>query len=285
MTDERARAPVAHAFTIRPLTTPAELHGCVQLQRDVWGPDFSDVVPPPILTVATRLGGILAGAFDAGGDLLGFVFGLTGVVDGRVLHWSDMLAVRAHARDRGIGDALKRHQRDTLLARGVALVQWTFDPLESRNAHVNFARLGVIAREYARDFYAGSDSPLHGEIGTDRLVVDWAIATDRVARRLAGKASPPRLDDVMSLPRINAHDLVAGQPRSAEPDLALDAPRLLLAIPAAIQALKRADAARARDRRAVTRAAFEAYVRRGYEVVEYVRGGDVGFYLLERPPA
>ena len=278
----RTRDADARAFTIRPLASPADLHACVTLQRQVWGPDFSDVVPPPILTLTSRLGGILSGAFDGRGELLGFVFGLTGVVGGRVVHWSDMLAVRADVRDRGIGDALKRHQRDALLARDVALVQWTFEPLESRNAHVNFARLGVTAREYARDFYASSDSPLHGEIGTDRIVVDWAIATERVARRLAGEAGPLPAD-VKAVPRINEHDVVAGRPRSGDPNLDLDAPRLLLAIPAAIQALKRADAALARDWRAVTRAAFETYFGRGYEAVEYVRGPDVGFYLLERP--
>jgi predicted GNAT superfamily acetyltransferase len=284
VTADRHAATAPPALTIRPLTTAAELRRCVEIQREVWGADFSEVVPPAILTIAPRLGGILSGAFDEEGALLGFVFGLTGVRGGVVLHWSDMLAVRPGNRDRGVGDALKRHQRERLLHDGVAHVQWTFDPLESRNAHINFARLGVVAREYVRDFYCLSDSPLHGEIGTDRIIVEWAIASDRVARRLSGAALPPRHGGVAAVPVINLHETGASGPRSGSPRLTLDEPRLLLAVPSDIQALKDADPALARDWRAVTRAAFEAYLRSGYVAVEFVRGDAVGYYLLERAP-
>lgn len=281
MTEAQAHTSREPDFHIRLLGTPAELRRCVDIQREVWGPDYSEVVPPPILTVVTRLGGVLAGAFDAAGEMLGFVFGVTGVIDGDVVHWSDMLAVRPPFRDRGIGEALKRYQRDVLLRRGIERAQWTFEPLESRNAHVNFARLGVTAREYVRDFYGDSDSPLHGDIGTDRLVVEWPIASDRVADRLAGRARPLDTSALEALPRINTHTTTP-LPRSSEPDLSLDAPRLLLAIPADIQALRKRDAGLARAWRALTRAAFERYFGRNYVAREYVRGGEVGWYVLER---
>ncbi|MGH7445205.1 MAG: GNAT family N-acetyltransferase, partial [Longimicrobiales bacterium] len=148
-------------MTIRPLVTAADLRACVALQEATWGQGFAERVPYAVLWFSRRIGGVLLGAFD-GDTLLGFVFGMTGWRESRPLHWSDMLAVRADARDRGIGMQLKRAQRALLIERGVQEANWTFDPLESRNAHLNFARLGVIAREYIRDVYGDSDSPLHG---------------------------------------------------------------------------------------------------------------------------
>src|SRR5437588_394451 len=127
----------------QPAAPPAGLHmrhpsthedfvACVALQEDTWGAAFSERVPAAILKVSQRLGGITAGAFDAQDRLLGFVFGMTGVENGRLVHWSDMLAVRPELRDHGIGRRLKEFQRDTLLERGVGLVYWTFDPLAGR---------------------------------------------------------------------------------------------------------------------------------------------------------
>src|SRR5690606_17140421 len=141
------------AFEIRPVRTIEEAQRCVALQKEVWGPSFTEIVPPAILWAAQKLGGVTAAAYDAEGTLAGFVFGITGFEDGRLVHWSDMLAVRPDLRDRGLGARLKRYQRDALLPLGVQTVYWTFDPLESKNAYLNFGRLGIIAREYHRDFY------------------------------------------------------------------------------------------------------------------------------------
>lgn len=147
----------ADALSIRPLETPDELRACLALQDATWGPAFSERVPYAVLWFTRRIGGVLIGAFDAHG-LAGFVFGVTGWRDGRPVHWSDMLAVRKDVRDRGVGLQLKRAQRDALLAAGVRLAQWTFEPLESRNAYLNLVRLGGITRTYERDVYGESDS-------------------------------------------------------------------------------------------------------------------------------
>jgi predicted GNAT superfamily acetyltransferase len=281
-----ARAGLAEAatppITIRPLSTLEERNRCVALQAEVWGPEASELVPERMLALAQRLGGILSGAFDEHDELIGFVFGLTGVTGGKVLHWSDMLAVRAGTRNRGIGDALKRHQRDLLLRQGVPLVQWTFEPLESRNAHINLAHLGVVVREYVRDFYPGSASPLHGEIGTDRIIAEWPIASDRVARRLHGASAPPTLADVADTPVVNAVRFDGDLPRPHAPDLERTEPHIRIAVPSRIQDLKQADPALARDWRAATRAAFERYLVRGYIATEFVRGDGVGYYVLRR---
>ena len=236
--------------TIRPFANRAEMEQCVELQRATWGVDFHETVPPAIQWVAQQTGGVASGAFTADGTLVGFVFGVSGVRNGRLVHWSDMLAVHPSARGSGLGIALKLHQRELLRAQGIDVVYWTFDPLEARNAYINFRRLGVVAREYLRDVYGDTGSELHAGIGTDRLLAEWHIASSRVASRLAGEFS--------AVPH--------------------DAARI--PVPLDIQALKRADLAAAREQRALTRAAFEDYLVRGWVVSDVERRDDALHYLL-----
>ncbi len=198
------------------------------------------------------------------------------------MHWSDMLAVSPDARDRGLGERLKRWQREAVLARGFRVMRWTFDPLESRNAWLNLSRLGAICREYVRDMYADMDSPLHAGIGTDRLIVRWELDTPRVRRRLAAEDAPPSPDDVAAVPVVNPVVRERPEPECAASDLDLDAPRLLLAIPADVQRLKGAAPELARAWRAETRAAFLEYFERGYTASGLVRFGGWSAYLLER---
>jgi predicted GNAT superfamily acetyltransferase len=170
---------------IRPLTTLAELRACVALQHATWGEAFSDVVPESILKVSQRVGGVAAGAFAPDGMLLGFVFGLTGVERGRIVHWSDMLAVRPEARNLGLGRRLKDYQRKFVRELGGEVIYWTYDPLIARNAHLNFNRLGVRVAEYVEDMYGITESVLHGGIPTDRLVVAWPTRDEDISTRLA----------------------------------------------------------------------------------------------------
>lgn len=245
-------------LTIRPLTGHDELKACVALQRETWGAGFDQEVPTAILWAAGRTGGIASGAFDAGGTLQGFVFGISGVEDGRLIHWSDMLAVRPPWRGRGLGLALKRHQRRRLLERGIRRAYWTFDPLEARNAHLNFRRLGVTSREYLRDVYGSTGSPLHSDIGTDRLIVAWDLDSERVARRLEGAAP--------AVPRAGT----AADTR--------------IAVPEDIQRIKKDDPEEARRWRSVTRKAFEHYLARGYVVTDAVRAPGRLYYQLSASP-
>ncbi|HEX6132924.1 MAG TPA: GNAT family N-acetyltransferase [Longimicrobiales bacterium] len=259
-------------FVIRPLDDYAELKRAVDLQRLIWGADFDEVVPPAVLWFARRIGGIVAGAFD-GTQMIGLLFGVTGWDGQRPIHWSDMLGVHPAARGRGVGLALKTWQRDRLLEHGVTTVKWTFDPLESRNAWLNFRRLGVTSREYLRDAYGASTSPLHRGIGTDRLVVDWQLSSDRVRSRMEGMV-PPVTAHTGGVPVIN--------PEGEPPRLELDAERVWLRIPADIQSLKARDEVAARRWRYGTRAAFEAYFGRGYEASDVARDPDGSRYLLVR---
>ena len=145
------------APSLRLLDSESDYAACVRLQRLTWGVGFGEVVPASVLKITNRVGGIVAGAFAAG-ELLGFVYGITGLLRGRLVHWSHMLAVRPEARDQGIGLQLKHFQRDVLRGRGVGQVLWSFDPLVARNAHLNLVRLGVRVEEYVTDMYPASNS-------------------------------------------------------------------------------------------------------------------------------
>jgi chorismate synthase len=273
----------SQAHTFRPLASPAEYEACTELQEAVWGQGFSERVSAAILMIANRLGGLSAGAFDDSGMLLGFVFGLTGVMDGELVHWSDMLAVRPDVRDQGLGTRLKRYQREVLLDRGIRRMHWTFDPLQGRNAHVNFAKLGIVSREYVEDMYGQTDSPLHRGVGTDRLVATWEMDSTRVETRLAGKDEPPRAEEVGDLPRVLEVREGDRFPKPGEALLDLNDHRILLNVPKEIDFLMNQDLALAVRWREATRVPFLHYSRRGYEVREFVREETLSAYVLERP--
>jgi predicted GNAT superfamily acetyltransferase len=156
---------------IRPAQSLADFHACVELQEEVWGPEWTDTVPSSLLQAATYVGGIVLGAFMANGELAGFLFGLTGVENGEITHWSHMLGVRATARDMGVGRMLKEAQRAELARRNIRKMSWSFDPLVAKNAHLNVNRLGARVVQYVPDMYGTTSSPLHYGIATDRLVV------------------------------------------------------------------------------------------------------------------
>jgi predicted GNAT superfamily acetyltransferase len=179
-----------------------ELEACVQLQIETWGYDLSDVIPRKAFLVAQKIGGQVIGAFDTessdqpeGGleTLVGFALSWPGVKTGsgepRAYLHSHMLAVREGYRNRGLGTELKLEQRREALERGIRLMEWTFDPLEIKNAFLNICKLGVIACRYEVNFYGVSSSRLQGGLPTDRLVAEWHLDSPRVQTILEGR--PP----------------------------------------------------------------------------------------------
>src|SRR3954451_17608431 len=188
---------------IRPLRTLDELRACVSLQRETWGNEFTDVVPTSILKVSQRVGGVAAGAFDAEDRLLGFVYGLTGVENGRIVHWSDMLAVRPEARNLGLGRQLKEFQRRAVRELGGVVIYWTFDPLVARNAHLNFNVFGVRAEEYVEEMYGETESLLHKGIGTDRFIVAWPIPDPERQQRLRETHAAGADRELLQAPILN----------------------------------------------------------------------------------
>ena len=173
-----------------------EFEACVQLQIETWGYDEADVIPRKTFLVAQTIGGQVMGAFDTeiAGDnaesLVGFVFSLPGVKSAlglpqAYLH-SHMLAVKEAYRNRGLGKQLKLEQRNEALSRGIRHMEWTFDPLEIKNAFLNISRLGVIVRSYRENFYGVSSSRLQAGLPTDRLMAEWRLDSQRVRSILAG---------------------------------------------------------------------------------------------------
>ena len=173
---------------IRPLTTLEDCRKVAELEKIVWGyTDAEDVVPPPVLIVSIKRGGVLLGAFDDAGEMKGFVYSIPALKDGRPTQWSHMLGVTPDARDSGLGVRLKLEQRHATLAMGIDLIEWTYDPLQALNAHLNFARLGVVVEEYEENIYGESSSPLHRGTPTDRFVAEWRLREPHVERRISSQ--------------------------------------------------------------------------------------------------
>jgi predicted GNAT superfamily acetyltransferase len=268
------------SIEIRPLATPKERDACVELQRSTWGDDFSDVIPASILKVSQRIGGVALGAFDRDGALVGFVFGLTGVERGRIVHWSDMLAVAPRARNLGLGRRLKEEQRQAVRQLGADVIYWTFDPLVARNAHLNFNRLGVRLAEYVEDMYGITDSVLHGGIATDRMIVAWPTHDAEIAQLLAeaervGTSADCRVGPLADGEWIDGASGAAILPYCIRVEIPLNGEALLLHAP---------------SEAAVWRSAVRRHVQwglaAGYTITAFFQDekADRGYYLMTRTP-
>ena len=273
---------------IRRLTTLDDCRKVAALERVVWGySDSEDVVPPPVLIVSIKRGGILLGAFDGSDELKGFVFSMPGVKDGRLIQWSHMLGVAPEAREAGVGLRLKLAQRDEALSAGVEVIEWTFDPLQAQNAHLNFARLGVIVEEYEQNIYGDSSSPLHQGTPTDRFVAEWRLTSPHVERRLAAQTTSFLRDSaVMAAVLVNPSVEFEGKLAPGTPVLDSLAERLLVEIPTGFGDLLTRNPELALEWRMTTRTIFTTYFARGYRVVDFFlsREAGRGQYLLAPRP-
>ena len=201
-------------ITIRRLTTPEEMHCCVGLEQAVWKFSEPDVVPHQMFVVAHRTGGQVVAAFD-GDRAIGFVLAVPAFREGRAYIHSHMAAVLPDYQNCGIGRRLKLAQREDALARGIDLIEWTFDPFQLKNARFNITRLGVTVREYVPNFYGQTSSPLHFGIPTDRLFAQWWIREPRVQRILAGEEPRPSATECVSV-RANIGEICETDPQSAK---------------------------------------------------------------------
>jgi predicted GNAT superfamily acetyltransferase len=286
MAQPQSKAPIV----IRDLRGFDDLKQVESVEREVW--ELSDLDTTPLtLAVATQeAGNLWLGAFD-GGTLVGFAFGFLGVEDGRPNLHSHMLAVRAPYRNSDLGFKLKLAQRERVLAMRIngsriTEVTWTFDPLQSKNAHLNFAKLGVISQSYKIDFYGPETSSTLHRNSTDRLWVKWPLTSRRVLTRLQGKDHRGEMLDALRtlqpLIQFNAH----GKPTRTDLSAALLRQRIAIEIPSDIGSVEYKDPALAREWRLETRWAFTEALQSGFFVAEFcrtVRGQQgPGVYLLEK---
>jgi len=184
-----ATVPETDQITIRKCAGMKELEACVALQKEVWNFNDVDLVPLRMFIVSQKIGGQTIGAFH-GGEMVGFAFSIPGSRAGHAYLHSHMLAVRNAFRNHGLGRRLKLAQREDAIQQGIELLEWTFDPLEIKNAHLNLSRLGAIARRYSVNHYGHSSSPLQGGLPTDRLVAEWWLKSRRVVDLLDKKRPP-----------------------------------------------------------------------------------------------
>jgi predicted GNAT superfamily acetyltransferase len=178
-----------NSVVIRKCEALEEMQACFALQKEVWNFSDAELVPVRIFVLATKIGGHVIGAFD-GRELIGFAVALPGMRGGHSYLHSHMLAVRQQYRNAGLGRRMKLFQREDALARGIELMEWTFDPLEIKNAYLNIEKLGAIARRYNVNQYGITSSPLQGGLPSDRLVAEWWMKSERVTALLNGKGLP-----------------------------------------------------------------------------------------------
>jgi predicted GNAT superfamily acetyltransferase len=240
-----ASAPI----TVRHCETLAEYEECVRLQLITWGEEL--VVPSGLFVVARETGGQTLGAF-AGKQLVGFTLGLAGIHGRTQIIHSHMTAVLPEFRDRGIGRMLKQAQRNDALARGIHLVEWTFDPLELKNAHFNINRLGAVVKRYIPNCYGITESPLHAGLPTDRLVAEWYLDSPRVEAILRGDTPRPAAESAR------------------------------ISIPSDVSERKQKDAAAGERVQSEMRRLFLARLGEGYIVIGLEIGPKEASYILEK---
>ena len=285
-----AEARPKPSIVIRELRTFDDLQQVEAVEREVWGSSDLDTLPLALAIATKEAGSIWVGAFE-GRQLVGFAFGFLGIENGDPMLHSHMLAVRPAYRDLDLGYKLKLAQRERTLAlhiRGLPVEEmtWTFDPLQSKNAHLNFGKLGVVSSWYKVDFYGPQTSSLLHQNGTDRLWVQWPLTSRRVKERLQGKDNRGELLDALAtlapLVRFNGD----GKPASGDLAAALARQRIAIEIPSDILSIERKDSGLAREWRLATRWAFTQALDAGFFVAEFcrtVRGQQgPGVYLLEK---
>ncbi|HJS22934.1 MAG TPA: GNAT family N-acetyltransferase [Pyrinomonadaceae bacterium] len=261
-------------ITIREINDLAEMRAVEELQKEIWGIPDLDVVPLTHLVAAREAGGVLIGAFD-GETLVGFVYGFPSFERGEMAHHSHMLAVKPVYRNFDLGRRLKLAQREHVIAQGINLISWTFDPLQSLNAHFNFGKLGVLADRYLPNFYGEDAASFLHQTGTDRLWVSWLVSSERVKGRIDGVSySPP---STLSPPLIQVG--LDDSPRRNDLAEGLAQDYAVIEIPSNIDALPPETALRWRED---TRWAFTEALKAGYFVEWFIREKKIGKYVLRK---
>jgi len=293
-----SRGP-AHPIEIRDLKSIDDLIHLKTVEKEVWGMADEDAMPLTLAIACQAAGNIFVGAFDHD-KLVGFAFGFLGREHGQPTIHSHMLAVLDAYRHHDLGADLKRAQRERALAMGIQEMTWTYDPLQSRNAHFNFSKLGVVSDSYKVDFYGPETSSILHRNGTDRLWVRWILNSQRVRDRLPAKTAETKTTTKTKIKTatarvetLDAMRLLApmvrfdprGKPVRADLSESLARQRVSIEIPGDILEVERTDMGLAREWREATRWAFREALNAGFLVAEFcraIRGKQgPGAYLLQ----
>ena len=236
---------------VRSITDPAKLYECVALQKEIWGFEDTDLLPVRMLVVASKIGGQVFGAYD-GDRLAGFLVAIPGYKpSGDVYLHSHMLGVRDEYRNLGVGKQLKHEQRRDAIDRGITLVEWTFDPLELKNAYFNLERLGVVVRRYSLNQYGVTSNRFDTGLPSDRCTAEWWVSSRRARAVASGASGRP-------WPTVDAR----------------------IAVPVEIALLREVDAVKAREVQRRVSAQFMEQFSRGLAVIGFEKTDTHGVYLL-----
>jgi predicted GNAT superfamily acetyltransferase len=281
----------AQQISIRDLKNIDDLSQLKAVEKEVWGMADDDTLPLTMAIALKAAGNIFVGAFDTTKDkdkLVGFAFGFLGREHGQTTIHSHLLAVLDAYRHLDLGSRLKQAQRERAMSMDIREMTWTYDPLQSRNAHFNFSKLGVVSDTYRTDFYGPQTSSVLHRNGTDRLWVRWMLNSRRVRDRLAGKSTNVRAEtlDAMRLLAPLVRFDPSGKPGYADLAESLARQRVSIEIPGDILEVERTDMGLAREWRDTTRWAFREALKAGFFVAEFcrsIRGQQgPGAYLLQR---
>ena len=264
-------------IVIRDIDGQAEMRAVEELQKEVWGLPDLDVVPLTQFVAAKAAGGALIGAF-VDKTLIGFAYGFPGFEHERATHHSHMLAVKPEYRSHSVGYRLKLAQRDFIIAQGIGLMTWTFDPLQSLNAYLNFNRLGVVSNQYLVDFYGADAASFLHRNGTDRLWVTWPVNSRRVTEKLYSKVLTRDYGKGESLLEVTENSI----PGYRDLNDANIGDVAFIEIPGRIKEIEQQSLELAADWRDATRMAFTKAIDAGFVIVDFVRGNETGKYVLSR---
>jgi predicted GNAT superfamily acetyltransferase len=276
------------------LKSLAEIEEWRTVAAAVWSGDDSHALQSSILLTLHRYGGLLLGARDSAGRMIAILLGFPGLKDGKVVHCSHMLGMLPEWRSKHVGYRMKCRQREIVLAQGLDLIVWTFDPLETLNAHLNMTHLGGISYQYHPNLYGNMDDNFNRGLESDRLTLSWFIRHRAVEERLAGRRPSPSAADLLraGVPLLARGELVAAP--GEEPDQYLrlsetrtgrDATRMLVEVPSNFQTIKRVDGAAARAWRFGIREVLTDLFGRGYAVLDLLVDSQPGrvrrcYYLI-----
>ena len=263
-------------FHIREAQSEADFHAIEDVQRDAWGFNDLDIVPAATLMATVHAGGMVLGAFE-GARAIGCAYAFPAIEDGRTSMHSHLVGVRPEYRNFHAGYYLKLAQRERAIEKGLDEITWTFDPLQSLNAHLNFGKLGVISRRYVVNFYGEeTSSPLHQGFGTDRLWVRWLLKSERVTQRVS---APPGGASKTARASIDAAQLIrsaliyseGSRPLLGDFSGNLSASSCAIEIPGNINALKEQEPRLGVEWREATRSAFATAIEAGFVVADFFR--------------
>jgi len=274
--------------TIAPFRNLTDYNACEEIQREVWRSQDIDVVPVPMLLAVNRTGGLLLGAFNNLGDLIGFAFSMLGSLDGKLIHYSHMLAVRVAYRNFDVGYKLKLAQRKEVLKRKIQLITSSFDPMQPLNAYFTLGKLGGWANAYEENFWGETTSPADRGLPTDRILAHWDLESDKVSNRL--EAGPPRRDirKEMKHRTVINHlvEVAPGMMNSSPVKLNGTADQLLFEVPYNLPEIKSRDLGVALEWQGKMRQVFRHYFKKDYAATDFwVAEQDAhlrAFYLLEK---